>query len=97
MKYSLPIILFVFITNSAFSQKYILSGGTTVITIVTKDSVVIAADSKSVDMGNTSNSDTITKIKFRENIFYTGAGGMMIMERKNNKTWEKETTYNVFE
>lgn len=78
-KNSLLIILLFFLFNNVFCQNegFTISGGTTTITVLTYDTIWIAADSKRTsihEFGNTPTHDIFCKIGNTKNIYYTFTG-----------------------
>jgi hypothetical protein len=92
MKYSIVILLLFF--NNLYGQSQIaqLGGGTTVITLFTKDTIWMASDSKmNFSLNGKEWSSTISKIGNYKNIFFEFSGkGLVLLNKKG------DTIFNAF-
>ena len=79
------IIIFTFLNSNGQVGEYSSIGGTTVITIITKDSIWIAADSKRSNRRNEPK-NPFCKIAHQGNIFYTVSGPLVWMINPKNDT-----------
>ena len=88
LKFSIIFLAAVFISATTYSQpktsEPILSHGSIIITLITNDSIVIAADSKQSNRNNPNSYTNNFKIGSGNNFYYAIAGNLIRLSKQNS-------------